>query len=75
MRHWTNSQWFTFLTSGLALSASATIGVNVAHGFYPIWTAWPGFLLGAYSTCGIGILVHETRRARETATQIHRVGP
>jgi len=73
MIRWSYSQWYVMAMSLLTFIASATIAVNVAHGTYPVWAAWAGFLTGLPATVGIGILTHETRAHREDA-KIHRLG-
>jgi len=71
---WSSSQWYVALVALLALIGSATVAVNVAHGIYPPWAAWPGWALSLLTTGGVGVLAHETRRTRQYDTKIHRLG-
>jgi len=64
MIRWSYSQWNTALVALLAFVGSATLAINVAHGVYPPWLAWPGFLLGALAMIDVSVLVHETKVER-----------
>ena len=74
MIRWSYSQWFAACVSLLAWVGAASIAVQVSHGEYPSWLAWPGFLLSTLAAAGTGILVHETRHAqRENVVKLHGV--
>lgn len=71
------SAWFTVALSLVGFIASATIAINVAHGGYPTWAAWPGFLVGLIPLAGSIALAHDLQHAkREDAgtAKIHRIG-
>lgn len=74
MIRWSYSQWFTAAATAVAWIGSATIAINVAHGVYPAWAAWSGFLLSVPGAAGLGILTYETRASVREETKIHRLG-
>jgi hypothetical protein len=65
MTRLTESQVFTATISLLALLASGTIAMEVAHGNYPIWSAGWGFGLSVIPAWGVRVLVREVRRERQ----------